>query len=48
MFFYVKKDEVNGKGRKFSEVQGNRKIRCIDQNLMKVAYFWSIQGHAIV
>ena len=29
VFFYVKKDEVNRKGRKFSEVQGNPKILCI-------------------
>ena len=48
VFFYVKKDEVNRKGRKFSEVQGNRKFTALNKNLMKVAYFWSIQGHAIV
>ena len=29
VFLYVKKDEVNRKGRKFSEVQGNQKIHCI-------------------
>ena len=33
VFFYVKKDEVNRKGRKVSEVQGNRKIHCIKPNL---------------
>ena len=33
VFFYVKKDEVNRKGRKCSEVQGNRKIHCIKPKL---------------
>ena len=33
MFFYVKKDEVDRKGRKFSEVHGNRKIHCIKPKL---------------
>ena len=33
VFFCVKKDEVNRKGRKFSEVQGNRKIHCIKPKL---------------
>ena len=33
VFFYVKKDEVNRKGRKFSEVQGNRRIHCIKPKL---------------
>ena len=33
VFFYVKKDEVNRKGRKFSEVKGNRKIHCIKPKL---------------
>ena len=33
VFFYVKKHEVNRKGRKFSEVQGNRKIHCIKPKL---------------
>ena len=33
VFFYVKKDEVNRKGQKFSEVQGNRKIHCIKPKL---------------
>ena len=33
MFFYVKKNKVNRKGRKFSEVRGNRKIHCIKPKL---------------
>ena len=33
MSFYMKKDEVNRKARKFSEVQENRKIHCIEPKL---------------
>ena len=32
IFFYVGPDEINRKGRQFSEVPGNRKVHCVKAN----------------